>query len=88
MTEADQVSLYEIVELDSGEIVLKRVNESESEPLVAIRFSKESKFFLGEARLDIARTMIESGLDSVSSIKGQSEESEEFDLEEASFLVH
>ena len=37
--------LYEIIELSSGEIALRRANE-EGEPLVTIRFSEESLYFL------------------------------------------
>jgi len=41
-------TLYEIVELANGEIALQRADET-GEPLVAIRFSSESLYFLNEA---------------------------------------
>lgn len=78
-------SLYEIIELTNGDIVLKRVDaEDESEPLVAIKFSEESLFFLGEAKLEIAKAMIEAGLDTVSEIVEPESLSEQHN-EETSF---
>ena len=51
----------EIVQLASGEIVLKRADE-DSEPLVNIRFSDESIDMMGGAQLDVARAMIQAGM--------------------------
>lgn len=59
-------TLYEIVEMPNGEIALKRADEVDEdsglEPLVSIRFSDESLFFLNEAKLEVAKAMIEAGL--------------------------
>ena len=67
-------SLYEIIELTNGDVALRRVDAEEgSEPLVAIKFSEESLFFLGEAKLEIAKAMIEAGLDTVSDIVDSAE---------------
>lgn len=66
-------TLYEILELSTGEIVLKRmddndtdqgevINSEELEPLVSIKFSEEALFFLGSAKIEIAKAMIEAGL--------------------------
>lgn len=57
--------LYEIVELPSGEIALQRAG-GEGEPLVSIKFSKESEHFLDSIKADVAKAMIEAGLDVVS----------------------
>lgn len=54
--------LYEIIELSSGEIALRRANE-EGEPLVTIRFSEESLYFLQEAKYEVAKAMIEAGME-------------------------
>lgn len=64
-------SLYEIIELPNGEIALTRAEDDApegSEPLVSIKFSEESIHFLGESRLEIARAMIEAGLDTLSEL--------------------
>ena len=53
-------SFLEIVELENGDIVLKRA-DSEDEPLLSIRFSDESREYLPEARLEVARAMIQAG---------------------------
>ncbi|ABD81045.1 hypothetical protein [Saccharophagus degradans] len=59
-------TLYEIVEMPNGEIALKRADEVDEEsglePLVSIRFSEESLYFLNEAKLEVAKAMIEAGL--------------------------
>lgn len=55
-------SFLEIIELDNGEIVLQRV-DGEGEPLVNIQFSDESKSYMPESRLEIARAMIQAGIE-------------------------
>ena len=82
-------SLYEIVELSNGDVALRRVDSDESsDSLVSIKFSDESLFFLGDAKLDVARSMIEAGLDNVTEIM-ESDEAEEGELtESAGFMVH
>lgn len=63
-------SLYEIIELPNGEIALARAEDDNpgSEPLVSIKFSEESVHFLGDSRLEVARAMIEAGLDTLSEL--------------------
>jgi len=62
MTEATAGStLLEIAELANGDIVLQRV-DGEGVPLVRIRFSAESRAYLADARLGVARAMIEAGI--------------------------
>ncbi len=68
-------SFYEILELSSGEIVLKRSgDENNSEPLVTLKFSEESIAFLGSARFEVAKTMIEAGMEAASEIAEQNRE--------------
>lgn len=54
-------SRLEIVELPSGEIVLRRT-DGEGEPFVRIQFSSEAKNLLGEASLDLGKAMIGAGV--------------------------
>ncbi|MFL0809003.1 MAG: hypothetical protein K6L76_01180 [Agarilytica sp.] len=61
-------TLFEIVELPNGEFALCRADEN-GEPLVSIRFSKESMYFLDEAKVDIAKAMIEAGLEAAGDIQ-------------------
>lgn len=57
------MSLYEIVELSNGDVVLRRVDDESSEPLVRIQFSEESLNYLGESKFEVAKAMIEAGMD-------------------------
>ncbi len=74
MSKFEDPSFYEIVELDNGDIALRRSAANE-EPLVTIRFSAESNDYLGAARFEVAKTMLEAGLD----IVAQMDEEEESD---------
>lgn len=59
--------LYEIVELHNGDIVLQRSEDTE-EPLVCIRFSAESLAYLGAAKFEVAKAMIEAGMEATTDI--------------------
>lgn len=61
-------TLFEIVELPNGDIALRRADEA-GEPLVSIRFSEESLYFLEAAKLEVARAMIEAGLEAAGDIQ-------------------
>ena len=82
-------AVLEIIELTSGEIVLKRAADV-GEPLVTIRFSKESTDFLGNMRHLIAKAMIEAGLETLHELReGHELLAEEDDLEEEEIhLLH
>ena len=54
-------SLLEIVDLGDGEIVLQRA-EDDSEPLVSIHFSEEASAYLMENNLEVAKAMIQAGI--------------------------
>lgn len=60
------MALLEIVELENGEIVLRRADENNT-PLLSIRFSDASNVHLNRARLEIAKAMIEAGMDAAGS---------------------
>jgi hypothetical protein len=65
-------SFYEIIELSSGEIVLKRSGDENSpEPLVTLKFSEESIAFLGAGRFEVAKAMIEAGMEAASDLAEQ-----------------
>lgn len=66
-------SLYEIIDLGNGEFGLRRAGE-EGEPLVRIKFSSEAEYYLGDARLEVAKSMIEAGLETVGELLEESEE--------------
>lgn len=62
-------TLYEIVELANGDIALQREGgakkTSNGAPLVTMRFSTDLLRFLRGAKMDIAKVMIEAGLERV-----------------------
>ena len=78
-------TLYEIVELENGDIALCRADE-EGEPLVSIRFSKESLHWLNEAKFDVAKAMIEAGLDTLSEV--EEGEEDQASMQPGSMALH
>lgn len=60
-------TLYEILELPSGEIVLQRL-EGDTEPLVRIRFSDQAKAYMEDASLMIAKAMVEAGIKAINEL--------------------
>ncbi len=64
-------SLFEIMELSNGDVVLQRADD-EGKPLVSIRFSAESLAFLRDAKFDVARAMIEAGMEAAGEVAEQS----------------
>ncbi len=71
-------SFLEIVELANGDIVLQRAEE-EGEPLVVIQFSEESRGYLMDATLEVARAMIQAGIQAAAMAEQGELELEEFD---------
>ena len=65
-------SLLEIVDLGGGEIVLQRADD-DSEPLVVIRFSEESRLYLMDNGLEVAKAMIQAGIQAAAVIAEQGE---------------
>ena len=64
---SEDASVFEIVELADGVVALTRIDGS-GEPLVSIKFSQESLTFLRNAKIDVAKAMIEAGLDAVAEL--------------------
>lgn len=54
-------AVLEIVELGDGEVALRRA-DGEGEDLVTIQFSDEAVAYLRDAHVDIARAMINTGI--------------------------
>ena len=54
-------SLLEILDLGEGEVVLQRADD-DSEPLVSIQFSEEASNYLMENNLEVAKVMIQAGI--------------------------
>ena len=67
-------SLLDIIDLGNGEIVLQRADDS-SEPLVTIKFSEESQTYLLEHGLEVARVMIQAGIQAAAAILQENDES-------------
>ena len=66
-------TLYEIVELPNGDVVLQRTDDA-AEPLVCIRFSADSLSFMREGKFDVAKAMIEAGMEAAGELADQSME--------------
>jgi hypothetical protein len=62
----------EIIDLGDGEIVLQRADD-DSEPLVRIRFSDESRVYLMDNGLEVAKAMIQAGIQAAAMIAEQGE---------------
>jgi hypothetical protein len=73
MSVFEESAFYEIVEMEDGDIALLKSNDKSDEPLVRVRFSQESNEYLGAARFEVARVMIEAGLDAVADLEEQTD---------------
>lgn len=60
-------SFLEIIRLTNGDIVLKRTDD-EGDPLVSISFSEETKNYVGDAEIDVAKVMIQAGIQAAAHI--------------------
>ena len=79
-------SFLEIVELVNGDIVLQRV-DGDGEPLMTIRFSDESKGYMPNGRLEVARAMIHAGIETASEMQFVKSDLEEDDTETESHRI-
>ena len=66
-------SLLAIIDLGDGEVVLQRADD-DSEPLVTIRFSDESRIYLMDNGLEVAKAMIQAGIQAAAVIAEQAEQ--------------
>jgi hypothetical protein len=65
-------ALLEIVDLGDGDIVLQRADD-DSEPLVTIHFSEETRIYLMDNGLEVAKAMIQAGIEAAAVIADQGE---------------
>ena len=65
-------SLLEIVDLGDGEIVLRRAGES-ADPLVRIHFSDESRVYILDNGLEVAKAMIQAGIEAAAQLNDQAD---------------
>jgi len=83
-------SVLEIVELENGDVVLQQVN-SGSKPLLSIQFSDESKAYLdtfGNLKMQVAKAMIQAGVQAFSEYMHDQAETAEPVTESPSALLH
>lgn len=80
-------SLLEIVDLGDGEIVLQRADD-DSEPLVTIQFSDESRIYIMDNGLEVAKAMIQAGIQAAAAIVEQGEMEESEASSAASRILH
>ncbi len=66
-------SIMEIVDLGNGEIVLQRAGDN-AEPLVIIRFSDEASVYLMDNSLEVAKVMIQAGIQAAAAISDHADE--------------
>lgn len=62
---------FEIVMLDNGEIALQR--SGSDQPLVSISFSAEVIEYLGQHQVDVAKCMMDAGLQAFTDLNEESE---------------
>jgi hypothetical protein len=81
-------SFLEIVEMPNGDIVLQR-SEDDGEPLVVLKFSEETRVYLMDGTLEVARAMIQAGIQAAAqlAVQGEIEVGEEF-LDEQIRILH
>lgn len=81
-------AFLEIVEMPNGDIVLQRSDE-DGDPLVVIKFSEESRVYLMDGTLEVARAMIQAGIQAAAQMadQGEIELGEEF-TDEQSPIIH
>ena len=61
-------SVLEIIEMVNGDIVLKPAGEN-NKPLLTIRFSGETNKYVSNDRIEVAKAMINAGIDALSELK-------------------
>ncbi|EAQ97878.2 hypothetical protein R0137_10755 [Congregibacter brevis] len=65
-------SLLEIVDLGDGDIVLQRADD-DSEPLVTISFSDETRMYIMDQGLEVAKAMIQAGIQAAAQVAEQTD---------------
>lgn len=63
-------NFFEIVELSNGNVALRRADDDSAEPIVTIEFSEDAKTGLRSHHVEVAKAMLEAGVEKVSEISG------------------
>jgi hypothetical protein len=66
-------SVLEIVELCNGDIVLQPV-DGEENPMVTIRFSEEANAYMPYMKLEVAKAMIQAGIQAFADLTEQADQ--------------
>lgn len=66
-------SVLEIVELLDGEVVLQSA-DGEGEPMVSIRFSEEANAYMPYIKLEVAKAMIQAGIQAFAELTEQADQ--------------
>lgn len=80
-------SLMEIVDLGDGQIVLQRADD-DSEPLVTISFSEETRIYLMDNGLEVAKAMIQAGIQTAAALADEAEVEVEETHEQGPRILH
>ena len=72
--------------MGDGEVVLQRADD-DSEPLVTIQFSEESRLYMMDNGLEVAKAMIQAGIQAAAVLVEQSEAESE-PVSEAPRILH
>ena len=79
------LSYLELVELANGDVVLQR-SEGDENPLVTIRFSEETREHINGSCLEVARAMVQAGIEAVALAAGDGAFVEEDEADDADEL--
>ena len=60
--------MLELVQLPDGQIALRRSDDEGGEPLVVIQFSEESQVYLMDSTLEVARAMVQAGIQAAAQV--------------------
>lgn len=78
-------SLMKIVDCGDGEIVLQRADD-DSDPLVTICFSEEARIYMMDNGLEVAKAMIQAGIQAAAVISERGETDVESSLDPSRIL--
>ena len=70
--------MLEIVDRGDGEIVLQRA-DSDSDPLLTVSFSDEARIYIMDNSLEVAKAMIQAGIQAAAAISERGEDDAEVD---------
>ncbi|MDX5298397.1 MAG: hypothetical protein LPK85_05540 [Gammaproteobacteria bacterium] len=75
-------SFLEIIELPNGDFALRRADDRTGPPLVRISFSSEAREMLQDNELNVARAMINAGIEAAGALSDDMREHDFDELED------